>query len=407
MRIGEVSRRSGVSARMLRHYETLGLVTPSARGSNGYREYSPSDIGRIFHIEGLRRLGLSLPEVGRLLAEPGFDASALVTDLIAAAHERIETERRLLDRLEEIRRLGYTDGESLLGAIDLMRSLESRDVIQRHKAALGSGVDGGVPVESLSRAVLDEAVPNAAGAMRWALAQVGTDAVVPLSTGLRSAEPAVRRNAIRALDEIRRTASADDVAVATAVAVPMQEALDDDDLEVRTVAALALGDMRDPVAVPILLEVAMSDEKDIDAAEALAGYFAEVPPAGGANAPSRDEVEVPVDGVEVPVDGVEVPVDGVEVPVVDGAGAATGEDTGEPTGDSVGASIMAALRERLRSSDAHVRFRVLQVLIEIPDPQAEALLTGLTHDAEQEIAETAKAALRRRRRTSAETGRHR
>ncbi len=208
-----------------------------------------------------------------------------------------------------------------------MRSLESRDVIQRHKAALGGGVDGGVPVESLSRAVLDEAVPNAAGAMRWALAQVGTDAVVPLSTGLRSAEPAVRRNAIRALDEIRRTASADDVAVATAVAVPMQEALDDDDLEVRTVAALALGDMRDPVAVPILLEVAMSDEKDIDATEALASYFAEVPPAGGANAPSRDEVEVPVDGVEVPV--------------VDGAGAATGEDTGEPTGDSVGASIMA------------------------------------------------------------------
>ncbi|MEL7582510.1 MerR family transcriptional regulator [Brevibacterium casei] len=393
MRIGEVSRRSGVSARMLRHYETLGLVTPSARGSNGYREYSPSDIGRIFHIEGLRRLGLSLPEVGRLLAEPGFDASALVTDLIAAAHERIETERRLLERLEEIRGLGRSDGESLLGTIDLMRSLESRDVIQRHKAALGSGVDLGVPVESLSRAVLDEAVPNAAGAMRWALAQVGTDAVEPLSTGLRSAEPAVRRNAIRALDEIRRTASADDVAVATAVAVHMREALRDDDLEVMTVAALALGDMRDPVAVPILLEVAMSDEKDIDAAEALAGYFAEVPPAGGANAPSRDEVEVPVDGVEVPV--------------VDGAGAATGEDTGEPTGDSVGASIMAALRERLRSSDAHVRFRVLQVLIEIPDPQAEALLTGLTHDAEQETAETAKAALRRRRRTSAETGRHR
>lgn len=393
MRIGEVSRRSGVSARMLRHCETLGLVTPSARGSNGYREYSPSDIGRIFHIEGLRRLGLSLPEVGRLLAEPGFDASALVTDLIAAAHERIEAERRLLDRLEEIRRLGRTDGESLLGAIDLMRSLESRDVIQRHKAALGSGVDGGVPVESLSRAVLDEAVPNAAGAMRWALAQVGTDAVEPLSTGLRSAEPAVRRNAIRALDEIRRTASADDVAVATAVAVHMREALDDDDLEVRTVAALALGDMRDPVAVPILLEIAMSDEKDIDAAEALAGYFAEVPPAGGANAPSRYEVEIPVDGVEVPV--------------VYGAGAATGEDTGEPTGDSVGASIMAALRERLRSSDAHVRFRVLQVLIETPDPQAEALLTGLTRDEEREIAETAKAALLRRGRTSAETGRHR
>lgn len=367
MRIGEVSRRSGVSARMLRHYESLGLVTPSARGANGYREYSPSDIGRIFHIEGLRRLGLSLPEVGRLLAEPGFDASALVTDLIAAAHERIETERRLLDRLEEIRRLGRTDGESLLGAIDLMRSLESRDVIQRHKAALGSGVDGSVPVESLSRAVLDEAVPNAAGAMRWALAQVGTDAVEPLSVGLRSTDPAVRRNAIRALDEIRRTASADDVAVVT---TSMREALDDDDLEVRTVAALALGDLRDPVAVPTLLEIAMGDEKDIDAAEALAGYLTGAPSQHGAQEPADD-----------------------------GAG-----ESGGGADDSVGALIMAELRSRLTSPEAHVRFRVLQVLIEIPGPEAEELLTELAEDEEREVARTAEAALRRRRSSGAETG---
>lgn len=342
-------------------------------GANGYREYSPSDIGRIFHIEGLRRLGLSLPEVGRLLAEPGFDASALVTDLIAAAHERIETERRLLDRLEEIQRLGRTDGESLLGAIDLMRSLESRDVIQRHKAALGSGVDGSVPVESLSRAVLDEAVPNAAGAMRWALAQVGIDAVEPLSAGLRSTDPAVRRNAIRALDEIRRTASAGDVAVVRAVAASMREALDDDDVEVRTVAALALGDLRDPVAVPILLEIAMGDEKDIDAAEALAGYLTGVPSQHGA-----------------------------EEPADDGAG-----ESGRGADDSVGALIMAELRGRLTSPDARVRFRVLQVLMEIPGPEAEELLTDLAEDDEREVARTAEAALRRRGSTGAETGRHR
>lgn len=70
MLIGEVARRSGVSARMLRHYESLGLVRPSGRTGSGYREYSAQDIRRIFHIESLRALGLSLREVGRALDDP-------------------------------------------------------------------------------------------------------------------------------------------------------------------------------------------------------------------------------------------------------------------------------------------------------------------------------------------------
>ena len=69
MRIGEVAERSGVSARMLRHYDALGLVRPSQRSSTGYREYAPEDIRRIFHVESLRSLGLSLKEIGRALDE--------------------------------------------------------------------------------------------------------------------------------------------------------------------------------------------------------------------------------------------------------------------------------------------------------------------------------------------------
>jgi hypothetical protein len=61
--IGEVARRSGVSARMLRHYDALGLVRPTGRTGGGYREYSDEDIRRIFHIESLRSLGLSLRDV--------------------------------------------------------------------------------------------------------------------------------------------------------------------------------------------------------------------------------------------------------------------------------------------------------------------------------------------------------
>ena len=47
MLIGEVARRSGVSTRMLRHYDALGLVRPTGRTIGGYREYSEADIRRM------------------------------------------------------------------------------------------------------------------------------------------------------------------------------------------------------------------------------------------------------------------------------------------------------------------------------------------------------------------------
>lgn len=70
MRIGEVSDLSGVSVRMLRHYDRAGLLSPSHRTSTDYRDYSPADLGRLFRIEALRSLGLTLAEVGDALDDP-------------------------------------------------------------------------------------------------------------------------------------------------------------------------------------------------------------------------------------------------------------------------------------------------------------------------------------------------
>jgi DNA-binding transcriptional MerR regulator len=82
MLIGEVSQRSGVSTRMLRHYDALGLVIPTGRTVGGYREYSAHDIGRLFHVECLRTLGLSLNEAKRALDDPDFAPATLVGELI-------------------------------------------------------------------------------------------------------------------------------------------------------------------------------------------------------------------------------------------------------------------------------------------------------------------------------------
>lgn len=154
MLIGEVARRSGVSARMLRHYESLGLVRPTGRSGNGYREYSGDDIRRIFHVESLRSLGLSLRDVGRALEDPGFTPSELVDDLILRTRERIESETELLTRLRRIGAAEPADWQDVLQTVTLLHALGSTSAGTRQRAALSS-VDE-VPVEALVEAVLGE-----------------------------------------------------------------------------------------------------------------------------------------------------------------------------------------------------------------------------------------------------------
>lgn len=89
MQIGEVSRRSGVSVRMLRHYDRIGLVRPSARTGAGYREYAQADLRRLFQVEALRTLSLPLAQVAAALDDPEFDAAAALSRLIGETEARI------------------------------------------------------------------------------------------------------------------------------------------------------------------------------------------------------------------------------------------------------------------------------------------------------------------------------
>jgi MerR family copper efflux transcriptional regulator len=68
MNIGEAARRSGVSAKMVRHYESLGLLGKVRRTDSGYRQYSPADVHVLRFIKRGRDLGFSMAEIAELVS---------------------------------------------------------------------------------------------------------------------------------------------------------------------------------------------------------------------------------------------------------------------------------------------------------------------------------------------------
>ncbi len=252
---------------MLRHYESLGLVRPTGRSEAGYREYSSEDIRRIFHIESLRSLGLSLREVGRALEDPGFTPAELVEDLIRQTRERIARETELLTRLSRIGAAEPADWEGVLRVVALLQALGSESAGKRQRAALSSAAE--VPVDALVEAALSETDPNVAGALRWALARSGDDALGLLAEGLGSPAAEVRERAVQSIAEIPDAA-------ATAL---LRDALTSSDVVVRRCAALALGARGVADAVPTLIDMIVEGANDTDAADALSALARDEAPA--------------------------------------------------------------------------------------------------------------------------------
>ena len=67
MQIGEASRATGVSAKMIRHYDSIGLIPAADRRDSNYRDYGADDVHRLGFIRRARDLGFSIAEISGLL----------------------------------------------------------------------------------------------------------------------------------------------------------------------------------------------------------------------------------------------------------------------------------------------------------------------------------------------------
>ncbi len=102
MNIGAAARQSGVPAKTIRYYESVGLIGPADRTASGYRVYGRQDVETLRFVQRARSLGFSVEEVGSLLAlwRDRSRSSAEVKDL---ARRRVADIDRKMAELAEMR----------------------------------------------------------------------------------------------------------------------------------------------------------------------------------------------------------------------------------------------------------------------------------------------------------------
>lgn len=103
MNIGKAAAASGVSERMIRHYEKIGLIPAAPRGDSGYRDYDRRDLHTLAFIGRARDLGFSVDEIRTLLAL-WQDKARASADVKALALARAEELRRKERELNQMRR---------------------------------------------------------------------------------------------------------------------------------------------------------------------------------------------------------------------------------------------------------------------------------------------------------------
>jgi MerR family transcriptional regulator, thiopeptide resistance regulator len=128
-KIGDLSKRTGLSIRTLRYYDEIGLLSPSRRTESGYRVYGKQDIIRLQKVITLKQIGFSLEDVRRCLDNGDRPFAEMVQLHVAKVRKQIEMSQQLLQRLESIEqtatKLDPVPVEEVLQIIQVMDMLEN------------------------------------------------------------------------------------------------------------------------------------------------------------------------------------------------------------------------------------------------------------------------------------------
>lgn len=107
MNIGQAAKHSGISAKMIRYYEDIGLLPAPKRNQSGYRDYSDADIRTLSFIQHARELGFSSEQMKELLGlwrnevRQSSEVKTLAQKHIATLEQKINDMQTMLEILKQ------------------------------------------------------------------------------------------------------------------------------------------------------------------------------------------------------------------------------------------------------------------------------------------------------------------
>jgi DNA-binding transcriptional MerR regulator len=129
-KIGELAKQTGLSIRMLRYYDEIGLLRPSARTPSGHRLYGPQDLARLQRVLSLRQLGFALEEIGECLRRPEFSLERVVDLHLARVGEQIAAQQRIQRQLE--RMAGHLRAAGSVSVDEFIRTIEAITMSEKY-----------------------------------------------------------------------------------------------------------------------------------------------------------------------------------------------------------------------------------------------------------------------------------
>jgi MerR family copper efflux transcriptional regulator len=116
MNIGAAATATGVTTKMIRHYEAIGLLHPAARRENSYRDYGEHEIHELRFIRRARKLGFAMQEIAELLTlwrdkkRPSREVRRIAKEHLVDLESRIDEMQTMAATLRHLVRTCHGDG---------------------------------------------------------------------------------------------------------------------------------------------------------------------------------------------------------------------------------------------------------------------------------------------------------
>jgi DNA-binding transcriptional MerR regulator len=130
LKVGELAALANLTVRTLHHYDSIGLLQPSARSDAGYRLYDRDDVARLHRIQALRSFGMSLADIGLYLDSPEGSPLAVVERQLAALDRQMLEAARMREQLQRLRAELVSGGQPDLST--WLDSLEQMSMYEKY-----------------------------------------------------------------------------------------------------------------------------------------------------------------------------------------------------------------------------------------------------------------------------------